>query len=251
VTSKEIDFMPEAGHWWPKAKEINIRLSAHANPYSGYRLLGTVVHEMLHVYVTYRNSVDRGRYPVGSKDFVTLRSGKRKSCSHGEIFGSESRRINQNYPVLDLWEAQYGLPRKDRLYWVWSARRRADVAVPYAVKTRLRRRWARRSERWAEEREEKARFWQTPEGKAKEAERKAEHEALVKAMQAERLAEKEAKRRKRADAFRKRIDAMTDDQRIAALRKQLENPKTPRQFIPSIEAKLKVLEQKLETVAGD
>jgi anion-transporting ArsA/GET3 family ATPase len=130
------------------------------------------------------------------------------------------------------------------------------VDVSHTVKTRfLRARVCRRTRRWVEAQEQKERFWQTPEGKAQlareEAERKAQHNDYVEAMKAERLAEKEAKRRKRADAFRKRIDAMTDDQRIAALRKQLENPKTPRQFIPSIEAKLRVLEQKLETVAGD
>jgi hypothetical protein len=57
------------------------------------------------------------------------------------------------------------------------------------------------------------------------------------------LAREEAKRRKRAEAFRKKLDAMTTDQRIAALRKQLANPNTPRQFIPSIEAKLRALGQ--------
>jgi hypothetical protein len=74
-----------------------------------------------HVYVTYRNSVDSGRYPVGTEDFVTLRSGKRKCCSHGEIFGSESRRINENYPVLSILDVQCGLTRKHSLYPVWSA----------------------------------------------------------------------------------------------------------------------------------
>jgi hypothetical protein len=47
VTPRDIDFMPEGGHWWPEAQEINIRLSAHANPYSGYQLLHTMVHEMV------------------------------------------------------------------------------------------------------------------------------------------------------------------------------------------------------------
>jgi hypothetical protein len=131
-----------------------------------------------------------------------------------------------------------------------SARRREYAEVSYTVKTRFRRRWARRSERWAEEREEQERFWQTPEGKAQLARKEGEHKARVETIEAELLAQKEAKRRKRADASKKRIDAMTDDQRIAALRKQLENPRTPRQFIPSIQAKLRMLELKLQTVAG-
>src|ERR1700722_4814335 len=121
VTPGDIDFMPEGGHWWPEATKINIRLSAHANPYSGYQLLHTMVHEMVHVYISYRNSVDSGRYPVGTEAFVKLRSGKRKWRSNGEIFGSQGRRINENYPVLSILDVQCGLPRKHRLYPVWNA----------------------------------------------------------------------------------------------------------------------------------
>ena len=65
------------------------------------------------------------------------------------------------------------------------------------------------------------------------------------------LRERQEKERQRkatkAAAFAARLSKLTNERKIASLRKQLANPRTPKQFVPSITARLAALTEGQES----
>lgn len=279
LSGKDAEFMPEGAQWSHSTNSINFRLSAFARNPDHYQVYRVLVHEMIHAYIDlvlkekeYRLFADGSKLVNGDR----RKDGRRIAVHHGELFGREARRIAamDGSPKMSFRDCAFGREGKKWAMEHGLAEQDDGTVIPYAEHVKARRKM--RAERRKEMAEAKA--WQELWGEwathlQDEAKLGAEqffegdnyatmmddekeypfaftpgHRKIVSTWKDHLAsAEAEEKRRKKGEEFRARLSKIPVAQQIEGLRKQLANPRTPKQFIPRIEAKLRELEGKAQT----
>lgn len=257
--------MPEGAHWSKPTREIRLRTSALALHPDSYQFFRVMVHEMTHAYL----DLCLGNEQLPNRnDYVLLKSGKKKPCHHGELFGRESRRIAQinGNPVSGLdccfgsagkkWAreqdpAHYESRRKHNVLRAESRRKQREKELKYAAFRKLWYDWA--SEVYDELNENTDQY---EEWDAKT--QYSEYDVFRPGGYAYTrghlfyadwwdhyfsVLNKESLRQQKAAAFKARLNAIPIPQQIATLQKRLANPKTPKQFIAGIHEKIEQLRQ--------